>query len=195
MQHVNLTFGEMNMKGWQNLFWGRIGMMADVQPSVAISSISSATPAVVTTSADHYLASGDAIFISNGTAGDFSGQFYANVTGPTTCTLYSDPGLMSAVPGPSSAGTPTMWYCAALTKTLKNRNGDPSTDSSTLQLGQNTGTVVWRYDNRAGSQPGLHGATCQINLSALLSPGSQIYSMVLESREEIMQRIAEAEKP
>jgi hypothetical protein len=75
--------------------------------SISIASSTNATPSVVTTSAVHGLADGDAVFIAGHlTNTAINGQFYAKVTGYSTTTfaVYSDSDLATTVAGNGVGG-------------------------------------------------------------------------------------------
>jgi hypothetical protein len=171
----------MMQEGFGNAFYGRLGAIADVQTAGTISGMTAASPIVVNQTA-HQMVSGDVVAITAaaGMPGAI-GQWYVDVVDANHYSLYSDPAFTVPSNGTSQAytGGAVADYSMLITRNLK-----PNTvERTTLDLCYNAAVVVWRWDNRFGVQPGSQGASCEINISAPLTAGSRIYSLVLEGKD------------
>jgi len=56
------------------------------------------------------------------------------------------------------------------------------TDATTIDMASAAVNQVWRWDNRSGYPGGQRGVSCQIALTLNMTPGTKIYSMVLETQ-------------
>jgi len=66
---------------------------------------------------------------------------------------------------------------ATITKTCKPNQ----TDSTTIDLSTSATNQVWRWDNRSGAPGGQRGVSCQIALTMTMTPGTRLYSVVVEA--------------
>ncbi len=89
--------------------------IANTVASGAISTITAATPPVITTGAPHGMSSANngtalnAVFIAPAPTGFAGGWYYANVTGASTFTLYSDQALTAPVVSTSAVVGGALW--------------------------------------------------------------------------------------
>jgi hypothetical protein len=179
---TSVTTGMITDKVWGDTFYGRVGMVADTQPSFAITSITNASPPVATT-ATHYLTDGQAVTQSGTSVAALNGTFYAHVLSATTYSLFKDSALSTPVPAPGGVSNGgNAQQLATVTKT----GLQGQTDATTIDVGTSATGQVWRWDTKpsyglANTQGGFNGLGAQVNIFYSMAPNTKIYSLVIET--------------